>query len=207
MKPFKNYLTEHNRTFGFRVKIADYEVNKEALELIKKGLSAYSVINVGKVKSTPVTRCPEFYQLGPVSREIFDTETAYPANPPQIQQSIHTATGIPLSHIHVTTPEQDAEDDLLLRKSDKPLLTSPLEQEDPDAQNHVGQKRVDSFLKELEKSRGTMSQYKGANDAILAKSAHADPKAKTNADAPGNNTSPIGTNKSKLQPPRTGSKI
>jgi hypothetical protein len=206
MKTFKKYLTEHKRTYGFRVKIADYEINSEALDLIKQGLSGYSVISVTKPKRTPVGRCVEFYKLGPVSREIFDAETAYPAIPPQIQQGIHNATGIPLTHIYVVTPEQDTDDDLIVRKSDQPLLLSPLEQEDSDAQNHVGQKRVDSFLKELEKSRGSMTQYKGVNDAVLAKDSPVEGAAKTSSSSPQNTTSPIGTNKSKLQPPRTGSK-
>ena len=206
MKTFKKYLTEHKRTYGFRVKIADYEINNEALDLIKQGLSGYAVVSVSKPKSTPIAKCVEFHKLGPVSREIFDAVTAYPAIPPQIQQSIHTATGIPLSHICVITPEQDNEDDFVVRKSDQPLLLSPLEQEDAGAQDKVGQKHVDSILKELEKSRGKMTQFKGVNDSVLAKDSPDEGAAKTSSGSPQNNTSPIGTNKSKLQPPRTGSK-
>ena len=204
MKTFKKYLTEHKRTYGFRVKIADYEINSDALDAIKQGLSGYAVVSVSKPKSTPIGKCNEFHKLGPVSREIFDAVTAYPAIPPQIQQAIHTATGIPLSHICVINPEQDIEDDFVVRKSDQPLLTSPLEQEDAGAQDKVGQKHVDSFLKELEKSQGKMTQYKGVNDSVLAKDMPKEPAAK--AIGSQNNTSPIGTNKSKLQPPRTGSK-
>jgi hypothetical protein len=198
MKNFKDYLTESTRTYSFRVRLADCDCTGELMDRIEQALSAFKLSDITKPKSMPIARCNEFYKLGPVGRHSFEITTMYPANPPQIQQEIHNATKVPLTHIYVTTPMADDQEAAFETPpehtdSGKALLADPeLKQDDDNAQDHVGLKKIDSFLKELEKTRGTMQQYTGVNDDILAKSETKEKAAKTTSDTAQNNRSPIG---------------
>jgi len=195
MKKFKDYLTESTKTYSFRVRLADCDCNGELMDKIEQALSAYKLSDITKPKSMPIARCNEFYNLGPVGRHQFEATTMYPANPPLVQQAIHNITGIPLTHIYVTTSsadEQDVLEELPTEAGGQALLSDPeLKQADTNAQDHVGLKKIDSLLKELEKNRGTMTQYKGINDDILAKNEPKEKSAKTSADAAQNNRSPV----------------
>jgi hypothetical protein len=195
MKKFKDYLTESTKTYSFRVRLADCDCNGELMDKIEQALSAYKLSDITKPKSMPIARCNEFYNLGPIGRHQFEATTMYPANPPLVQQAIHNSTGIPLTHIYVTTSsadEQDVLEELPPKAGGQALLSDPeLKQADTNAQDHVGLKKIDSLLKELEKNRGTMTQYKGINDDILAKNEPKEKSAKTSADAAQNNRSPV----------------
>lgn len=197
MKTFKSYLQESVKTYSFRVRLANCECDAEQMDKIEQALSAYKLVDITKPKSLPIARTNEFYKLGPVGRHSFDATTAYPANPPQIQQAIHNCCGIPLSNIFVAyagADDQDAAFEAPPEHTDsgKALLVDPeLKQDDANAQDHVGLKKIDSFLKELEKNRGVQSQYKGINDEILAKSEAKESAPKTTNSLPQNNRSPV----------------
>ena len=202
MKTFKEHLTESKRTYSFRVKIADTKLDNDILNRIERGLSAYNLADITKPKSLPISNCREFAKLGPVGREMFDIVTNYPSIPPQIQQTIHSATGIPLIQIYVTTPLQDEEEEAVEAapkhtKSGKALLAdTDLTQEDNDAQDHVGLNRIGSLLKDLQNNRGTLTPYTGVNDNILAKDEPKEKDAKTSDKAPQNNKSVLKPNTS-----------
>ena len=106
MKTFKTYLEESVRTYSFRVRLADCDCNTELMDKIEQALSAFKLVDITKPKSMPVARANEFYKLGPVGRHSFDAVTAYPANPPQIQQAIHNCCGLPLTHIYVANSDR-----------------------------------------------------------------------------------------------------
>lgn len=197
MKTFKSYLQESVKTYSFRVRLANCECDAEQMDKIEQALSAYKLVDITKPKSLPIARTNEFYKLGPVGRHSFDATTAYPANPPQIQQAIHNCCGIPLNNIYVAyagADDQDAAVEASPEHTDsgKALLVDPeLKQDDANAQDHVGLKKIDSFLKELEKNRGVQSQYKGINDEILAKGEAKESAPKTTNSLPQNNRSPV----------------
>jgi hypothetical protein len=199
MKTFKEYLTESKRSYSFRVKVADCDLDGDMLDKIEKAMSAYQLIDISKPKRMPIERVREFAKLGPVGREMFEISTAYPTIPPQIQQSIHTATGIPLDHIYVADLMSDeAEIDPVSDHEEAPILTKDYSGNDS-AQSVVGLKRVDSLLKELGKEKHGGEQHKGVNDNILAKSIPAEKAATTSDKAPQNtkgvlkhNTTPRG---------------
>lgn len=197
MKTFKTYLQESVKTYSFRVRLANCECDAEQMDRIEQALSAYKLVDITKPKSLPIARTNEFYKLGPVGRHSFDATTAYPANPPQIQQAIHNCCGIPLGNIFVayaSADDQDAAFEAPPEHTDsgKALLADPeLKQDDANAQDHVGLKKVDSLLKELEKNRGVQSQYKGINDDILAKAEAKEGESKTTNSLPQNNRSPV----------------
>lgn len=197
MKTFKTYLQESVKTYSFRVRLADCDCTAELMDKIEQALSAFKLVDITKPKSLPIARTNEFYKLGPVGRNSFDITTAYPANPPQVQQAIHNCCGVPVSHIYVTyagADDQDAAVEAAPEHTDsgKALLVDPeLKQDDNNAQDHVGLKKIDSLLKELEKNRGVQSQYKGINDDILAKDQAKESAAKTTNSLPQNNRSPV----------------
>lgn len=197
MKTFKTYLQESVKTYSFRVRLADCECSADQMDKIEQALSAFKLVDITKPKSMPVARTNEFYRLGPVGRHSFDVVTAYPANPPQIQQAIHNCCGVPLTHIYVVNAQGDetdsaAEESPKHTDSGKALLVDPeLKQDDNNAQDHVGLKKIDSLLKELGKNRGTPSQYTGVNDEILAKGESKESAPKTTDSSPQNNRSPL----------------
>lgn len=197
MKTFKTYLQESVKTYSFRVRLANCECDADQMDMIEQALSAYKLVDITKPKSLPIARTNEFYKLGPVGRHSFDATTAYPANPPQIQQAIHNCCNIPLSNIYVTYAGADDQDAAFEAPPDhtdsgKALLVDPeLKQDDANAQDHVGLKKVDSLLKELEKNRGVQTQYKGINDEILAKGEAKESAPKTTTSLPQNNRSPV----------------
>ena len=207
MKTFKEYLTESKKTFGFRIKIADHELDGETLDKIQRGLSAFNLFDMTKTQSQPITRYREFAKLGPVGCEMFTVATNYPAIPPQVQQEIHVATGIPLTHIYVANA--DAHDDAsgdepTSDENESPVLDNPDMKTTVGGQEHVGLKKVESLLKELGRDRNTGTQYKGVNDNILAKSSPDNGKAETTADLPQGKTSPVGSRQNKIPSPVRG---
>ena len=127
--------------------------------------------------------------------------------PPQVQQEIHVATGIPLTHIYVANA--DAHDDAsgdepTSDENESPVLDNPDMKTTVGGQEHVGLKKVDSLLKELGRDRNTGTQYKGVNDNILAKSSPDNGKAETTADLPQGKTSPVGSRQNKIPSPVRG---
>lgn len=193
MKTFKTYLQESVRTYSFRVRLADCACDGEQMDKIEQALSAFKLVDITKPKSMPVARSEEFYKLGPVGRHTFDVVTAYPANPPQVQQAIHNCCGVPLSHIYVANLMGDQMEALPISTSEEGavLANSEYPKSDGKEQEHVGLKKVDSLLKELEKNRGVASQYKGVNDEILAKDQAKESAPKTINSLPQNNRSPV----------------
>ena len=207
MKTFKEYLTESKKTFGFRIKVADHELDGETLDKIERGLSAFRMSDMSKVTRGPITRYREFAKLGPVGCEMFDVVTDYPAIPPQVQQEIHVATGIPLSHIYVSTDKHDDASVMPEPTSDEnasPILDTEEMSTTVSGQEHVGLKKVESLLKELGREKNAGTQYKGVNDEILAKSAPDAGKAKTSIDSPAGNMSPVGSRQNKIPSPVRG---
>lgn len=192
MKTFKTYLQESVKTYSFRVRLANCDCNAELMDRIEQALSAFKLVDITKPKSLPVSRSQEFYKLGPVGRNTFDVVTAYPAIPPQVQQAIHNCCGVPLSHIYVGNLIGDQMEEMPVSNSEEGAVLSNAElPSDDTAQEHVGLKKIDSLLKELEKSRGVQSQYKGVNDEILAKDQAKESPPKTTNSLPQNNRSPV----------------
>jgi hypothetical protein len=207
MKTFKQYLIESKKTFGFRIKVADHDLDTEIFAKIERGLSAYRMSSITKPHRAPITRQREFAKLGPVGCEMFDLVTDYPAIPPQIQQEIHIATGIPLTHIYVTTSNHDdasIAEEPISDENDSPILLDPEMSTTVGGGDLVGLKKVDSLLKELSRDKNSGTQYKGVNDQILAKSSPDAGKSETTADLPQGKTSPVGSRQNKIPSPVKG---
>lgn len=191
MKPYKEYLAESRKTFNFRVRIADCDLTPEVNEKIESALAAFDLVDKTAAKRLPPQRRPEFYQMGPVECHQFEITVNYPANPEGVRSVISQGAGIAAQKIFVTLP--NAEPAMYNEKSsteDSPILTKE-ELPSNNGQDHVGDKKIGSFLKELEKVKHGGEQYKGTNDEILAKSVPQEKAAKTTNDSPQNNRSPV----------------
>ena len=197
MKAYKQYLAESSRAYPFRVRIADVELDSDILDRIERGLAQFELAEITKPKSQPIARTAEFATLGPVAREQFDIVLNYPTNPEGVRAAIHQHAKIPMANIVVRYPGQD---DLVGEQEEKPqhttdgtalLINTELADSDTDHQEHVGDKHTFSLLKALEKMKNSPEQYTGVNDQLLAKSAPAEPTAKTTNQTPQNNKSPV----------------
>lgn len=203
MKAYKEFLAESKKVYQFRVKIADSDVKGEIIDRMERGLDQFDLADISKPKRLPVSRCREFASLGPVERHVIDVSLNYPATSVGVRQAVSSCTGIPLSHIVVvTTLEDEMVQDPTSVPEEGVLLTKTEMASDPEGQNNVGFKRVESLLKELSKTKHGGDQYTGVNDNILAKSTHAEKAAKTTTDSPQGKVSAVGSNKNKLQGPK-----
>lgn len=200
MKAFKAYLTESKRTYDFRVRIADCVLNSDLLDKIELGLKAFDLADITKPKSQPVAHCNEFAALGPVAREQFEIKLNYPTTNEGVRSVIHRSSGIPAQQIVVRgvleddMPVDETSGDMTVNIGNDEL------KDQPGAQDHVGDKRKESLLKQLIADRTESKQHTGVNDALLAKSLPKEKAAKTTADAPQNNTSPVSKPKHKINP-------
>jgi hypothetical protein len=206
MKPYKEYLAESKKTFTFRVRIADCDMTAEVNEKIETALQAFDLVEKSKVKSLPVSRRHEFANLGPVGCCQFEVTVNYPTIPDGIRNVISQGAGINAARIAVFVPgsepevfnaKSNTEDGPILNKEDLPTT---------DGQDHVGDKKVASFLKELEKVKHGGEQHKGTNDEILAKSIPQEKAAKTTNQIPQGTKSVIGSTKMNNPDPRKGRK-
>ena len=93
MKTFKDYLTESKRSYGFRVKIADTDLDGDVLDKIERALSAYQLNDITKPRRGPVSRYKEFAKLGPVGCEMLDVVTNYPGRLYLIPQNVFFDAG------------------------------------------------------------------------------------------------------------------
>lgn len=199
MKAFKQYLVENKRTFDFRIRIADHELNNEILDKIERGLGAFDLADISKPKNQPIAHTQEFHTLGPVGRQQFEVKLNYPATPEGVRTVIHNNTGIPACCIVVrgALEDQILGSELHVHPEESLKPGEDNFKEDDQGQAHVGMKRVDSLLKELQAARqaNQPQQVKNVNDNILASDLHKEKTPKTLADLPQNNTSPVKPNK------------
>ena len=196
MKAFKKYLAESHRTFDFRVRIADHELGDEVLDKIERGLAAFDLVDISKPKSQPIAVTREFHTLGPVARQQFEVKLNYPATAEAVRAVIHSSAGINPCCIVVrgTLEDEIVGSELHVHPEESLKPGEDNFKEDDQAQEHVGLKRVDSLLKELQKNRSEPQQVKNVNDDILATSLPKEKAAKTTADIPQNNKSPVNSN-------------
>lgn len=195
MRSFKEYLIESKKTYEFKVKIAgDYE---KAADAIKLALAPYKCETVSSGKRLPIAEThTDFPNHKNTNVTIFDVTCCYPTNSATVRAAIAEKCRCSLDSVKVRTPMEEAE--LALNhandeKSGQALLGKDYETK-ADGQNLVGEKHKMSLLKELTKDSKTFEQYKGVNDAILAK---AMPKgsSKSAEAAKINSKSPVGSSK------------
>jgi len=183
MKTFKEYLTESQKIYSFKVKVAG-ELPEKFQESLKSRLEKYKVITFEKMKSTPIQKKPlDFPTMENKEVHVFDVVLEYPATSPQIAEEI-TAMGMMQECFRVRGSSEPSEIDQILaddEPSGEAVLSEP-EYKDTKVKHkdYFGDDFNKSFLKDLAKAakdrvkEGTGAEYKLAKtkqDKAGAKSA------------------------------------
>ena len=196
MKSFKEYLMESKKVYEFKVKIAGD--HKDASKQLKQRLASLGVESVSAGKRLPIAEMHiDFPAHTNTNVTIFDVTLAYPATTAQVCAEVCGALNCNANAVVVRNLKEEAENEINHahdKKSGEALLGK--DHEAGGAQDQVGEKQKMSLLKELSKNRAELTQYKGVNDEILAKS---NPASKSEGPAAKafkeNSKSPVGSRK------------
>jgi hypothetical protein len=200
MKSFTEYLAEskEEKKYSFKIKIAG-DLPENCEDVMETALQKFQVAKFAKTKTTPIqAKLRDFPTLENAQVNVFDVELEYPTTSSVLTNYMLEQTGLTADRIKVRSPLEEAESELNVEHTEvekKALLTQDYQKESN--QNTVGDKGISNFLKDLAKVRKEHVQYKGVNDAILAKKA---PKEKSQEQAkPVAGKSPIGSAKGKTK--------
>ena len=186
MKSFKEYLIEsqEEKKYVFKVKIAG-QVPDHCEDVMETALQKYQVAKFAKGKTSPIqAKLQDFPSLENESVTVYDIELMYPTTSTVLTAYIAEQTGVSVDRIRVRSLQEEAESELNAEncgcngKEADPLLVQEYTKENNQAL--VGEKGVSNFLKDLAKVRKDQQpeQYKGVNDALLAKKAPVEKAAK-----------------------------
>lgn len=195
MKNLATYLLESEQTYEFKIKIAGIECTNDVMDRVEHALAAFDVATVSKAKRLPICDKPlDFPSFGPVEVSLITATLKYPCTDAQIRAALGNQGRFPLANIVVVpknAPEElrreeegvdNCEDETKQnKKKAKALLDTELESPEG-GQVQVGQKRLDSMLKELESQKLEFEKTEKTD-------------SKTTNDTPQNNTSPSGSRK------------
>ena len=122
MKSLKHYLTESERTYNFRLKIANM-IEDEVMDRLETALEKYDMKSLSKPKKTPIQEHPmDFQTLSNAEVYIMDAELQYPATAYQLYEYISQTVGIPANQLVVINkdhPEEIAREEALKEEGDE----------------------------------------------------------------------------------------
>ena len=201
MKTFLDHLAENQKTYEFKIKIANIDPN-ENMDRLESVLGAYGLESISKPKRLPITASNIDFP-GVINCQVYLMEAVfkYPCNDVQLRAMISERAGIPQANIVVVPknhPEElwrDNEGELREYVQGEDVLTKPL----PDAtadQKAAGKfySEAGTILKELNKPvkveiAGNDTTIGGAKDSAYGKT--------TNDIAQGQ-VSPVGSKQNKI---------
>jgi len=103
MKHFRDYLTESERTYSYRIKFAG-DLPGDFLKSFKAKLDQFDPVKIGDVKTTPIqARTPDFPAFSNERMSTVDVEFRYPAIDAQIRQ-IAQLLGFDPNRVLMQTP-------------------------------------------------------------------------------------------------------
>jgi hypothetical protein len=111
---------------------------------------------------------------------MFDVCTSYPATSLEVQNLVAEHCGVPAGCIKVRNLKEQEEEEL--NHANDELSGEALIEKEYDkstGQDKVGEKHVMSLLKELNKNKAELTQYKGVNEKLLAKKAPSEKSTKS----------------------------
>jgi hypothetical protein len=198
MKNFLQYLSEVQKTYEFRIKIANCDP-KDKLDGLKVGLAEYAVDSVGAIKRLPIkANDVDFPNIPNVEVYLMDAVLKYPVNDAQLRVIVAERLGCSLSQVVVVSPNNPEEqrrwdlegNDVKEFKQGEDVLTQPL----PEA--NADQKAASKFyseagtiLKELNKT----AKFEIAGDDQTIGGEKNPSYGKTTNDIPQGDVTPIGS--------------
>ena len=187
MKSFKDHLTESQKRYDFRIKVAG-EFTAEQESNLKSALSKYSVSSWKKAAKTPIQALPlDFPQVKNCEVNIYEVSFDYPTTQFELTEYIANHCGIHKTHLAVRRPGEPSEEYQTPAEERKgALLDDPNYKEAGNAQfeDYYGDKYNSGFVKELNDILKLQRKERG--EQIPATES-----AKFNTDAEQNNVSPI----------------
>jgi hypothetical protein len=156
MKSFKAYLTESQKTYNFRIRMA-CEMTSDIEAKVKQSLEQYKVESISKPKRLPIHESPLFPNMGPTEVNIIDVSICYPANDDLVRDAIAECGCCPASNIRVTPTDSPFEAIMDGKEMSNPdggtVLNEPEMTTAAPAADLVGDARIPSIMKELEETR------------------------------------------------------
>jgi hypothetical protein len=195
MKNFLNYLEQSQKTYEFRIKIANTDP-AEKLTMLESALNAYGLESLSKPKRLPLKESDvDFPNHGTVELYLMDAVLTYPCNEYQLRTIIAERAGIAQANIVVVPknhPEEqrrwneDNASDIKEYKQGEAVLDKPYE-DNPEAKKAGdAYASFNSILKELNEVK--LEEAEGGST----------PEAKTTNDLPTGTKSPVGSQQNKL---------
>ena len=183
MKTFKQYLTESEQTYSYKIKIAG-GCDADKLKEIENAMGKYDIIKMSDPKTTPVMEDPlDFPGIKNIEVCIFEVELNYPASQVELVQMIEMISRQPAKHIKITSPAfaKSYEDNEGAEPEEGPLLEKDYEGETAE------QKDAKDKYANPEKN------IENPGDAKFEIAGGSTPKAETTNDAPMGDKSPVGS--------------
>ena len=195
MKNFLNYLEQSQKTYEFRIKIANIDP-AEKLAMLESALDAYGLESLGKPKRLPLKESDvDFPNHGTVELYLMDAVLKYPCNEYQLRTIIAERAGIAQANIVIVPtnhPEEqrrwneDNSSDIKEYAQGESVLDKPYE-DDPEAKKAGdAYASFNTILKELTELK--LAEAEGGKI----------PAAKTTNELPTGDKSPVGSNQNKI---------
>jgi len=109
MKNFINYLTESQKTYEFRIKIANVNLD-DKIDTLESVLDAYGLDSITKPKRLPIKESDiDFPSMKNVELSLIDAVLNYPCNSDQLRAIISERAGISPSQV-VVVPKNHPEE-------------------------------------------------------------------------------------------------
>lgn len=195
MKTFKEYLSESNKSYTFKVKVAGDMTNEQETTL-KTLLDRYELSGFKKKGKTPIQELPlDFPQLKNMEVNIYEVTLAYPTTQYELIEYLTHNLAIGKDKLVVRSPNEpyeeyqqpkDVRTDALLKDSEYK------ESENAKFEDFYGDQYNSNFVKEL---NAVLKLQRKERGEVIPEASNADQgtkaKAAFNTDAPQNNHSPI----------------
>jgi hypothetical protein len=194
MKNFLDHLVEVQKTYEFRIKIANIDPT-ESMDKLESALNAYGLESLSKPKRLPIKEGDvDFPSVKNCQLYLMDVVLTYPVNDAQLRAIIAERAGYPAGSIVVVPknhPEEiwrwneSGESEIREFVKGEAVLDKPLEEVKGGKEAGKAYSEAGSLLKELNKAKVEIA---GGET----------PAAKTTNDLPTGDASPVGSNQNKI---------
>ena len=199
---FQNYFYNSKKLYEFRIRLANCDCSKELQEAIKNALDAYEVETITAPKRLPIQEHRDFGKLGPCEVHHIDVAVNYPTIAEQVRQLIINRAGVSSEKVCVYTLNQSLQEEMVdatiaAQGDGGPIIENP-ELVAADQGDIAGQKRVDSLLKELSKTKLLSRAYDIDGTDTTIGGDKQPSYGKTTNDLPTGDSAPVGSKQNKV---------
>ena len=170
-KVFKEYLSENQKEYKYKIKLAVEDVTPRMLDKLEMALSRYSIKSASAFKRTPIQESPlDFPNIKNMPVYISEVVTAYPASRDFLETYISGVLGLSeqavvvysendpreyTTQMHLDVTSED------FKKNYKTKLGDDYYEGDittEDVENLYGEKQISDFMKEIIASRAERTE-------------------------------------------------